>query len=66
MELLESMFSSSLILRLKYRCFITSTYGYRYKWTTYGEIAIARSAIGSGLVAHGITKVCNRYSNFSI
>ncbi|XP_024979633.1 long chain acyl-CoA synthetase 6, peroxisomal-like [Cynara cardunculus var. scolymus] len=27
-----------------------------YKWTTYGEAATARSAIGSGLVAHGIPK----------
>ncbi|XP_071716268.1 long chain acyl-CoA synthetase 6, peroxisomal-like [Rutidosis leptorrhynchoides] len=25
-----------------------------YRWTTYGEVAKARSAIGSGLVAHGI------------
>ncbi|PWA54684.1 hypothetical protein CTI12_AA328730 [Artemisia annua] len=28
----------------------------RYKWTTYGEIAITRSAIGSRLMAHGVTK----------
>lgn len=27
-----------------------------YTWTTYGEAATARSAIGSGLVAHGIPK----------
>lgn len=27
-----------------------------YKWTTYGEAGIARSAIGSGLVSHGIPK----------
>lgn len=27
-----------------------------YKWSTYGEAATARSAIGSGLVAHGIPK----------
>lgn len=27
-----------------------------YKWTTYGEAATARSAIGSGLVARGIPK----------
>ncbi|XP_023742666.1 long chain acyl-CoA synthetase 7, peroxisomal [Lactuca sativa] len=27
-----------------------------YKWTTYGEAAKARLAIGSGLVAHGIPK----------
>ncbi|KAF5786349.1 putative long-chain-fatty-acid--CoA ligase [Helianthus annuus] len=27
-----------------------------YKWTTYGEAATARAAIGSGLVAHGIPK----------
>ncbi|XP_076923915.1 long chain acyl-CoA synthetase 6, peroxisomal-like [Bidens hawaiensis] len=27
-----------------------------YKWTTYGETAAARTAIGSGLVAHGIPK----------
>ncbi|KAI7753705.1 hypothetical protein M8C21_009346 [Ambrosia artemisiifolia] len=29
-----------------------------YKWTTYGEAATARTAIGSGLVAHGIPKAC--------
>ncbi|KAD4982413.1 hypothetical protein E3N88_19084 [Mikania micrantha] len=28
----------------------------RYKWTTYGEAAATRTAIGSGLVAHGIPK----------
>ncbi|KAI5078310.1 hypothetical protein GOP47_0005981 [Adiantum capillus-veneris] len=27
-----------------------------YKWTTYGEAGIARAAIGSGLLQHGITK----------
>ncbi|KAL1808438.1 hypothetical protein ACET3Z_025428 [Daucus carota] len=27
-----------------------------YKWMTYGEAAAARSAIGSGLVSHGIPK----------
>ncbi|KAL8121722.1 long chain acyl-CoA synthetase 6, peroxisomal-like [Apium graveolens] len=27
-----------------------------YKWMTYGEAATARSAIGSGLVSHGIPK----------
>ncbi|KAI3803993.1 hypothetical protein L1987_32160 [Smallanthus sonchifolius] len=27
-----------------------------YTWTTYGEAATARTAIGSGLVAHGIPK----------
>ncbi|KAL8188628.1 hypothetical protein R6Q57_029648 [Mikania cordata] len=27
-----------------------------YKWTTYGEAAAARTAIGSGLAAHGIPK----------
>ncbi|KAH0927809.1 hypothetical protein HID58_020065 [Brassica napus] len=28
---------------------------YSYKWMTYGEVGTARTAIGSGLVHHGIT-----------
>lgn len=34
----------------------------RYKWMTYGEVSTARSAIGSGLVLHGIPKA--RYIHF--
>lgn len=30
---------------------------YRYKWMTYGEAGTSRSAIGSGLVYHGIRRV---------
>ena len=42
----------------------------RYKWMTYGEAGTARSAIGSGLVYHGIPKVSDsidilfRFSSF--
>lgn len=32
-------------------------YPSRYKWMTYGEAGTARSAIGSGLIFHGILKV---------
>ena len=36
----------------------------RYRWMTYGEVATARIAIGSGLVQHGIPKAS--MSNFYV
>ena len=32
----------------------------RYKWMTYGEAGTSRSAVGSGLIYHGISKVSHR------
>lgn len=36
----------------------------RYRWMTYGEVGTARTAIGSGLVQHGIPKAS--MSNFYV
>lgn len=60
MELLASKLINSLICNKSYVYLVLQySFGsfYRYKWTTYGEAAAARTAIGSGLVAHGIPKV---------
>lgn len=38
---------------------------YRYQWMTYGEAGAARSALGSGLVKHGIPKASYSSKNAS-
>lgn len=40
----------SIIFDISFHCL-------RYKWMTYGEASTARTALGSGLVNHGIPKV---------
>ena len=37
--------------------FCSSFHCSRYKWMTYGEAGTSRTALGSGLVNHGIPKV---------
>lgn len=64
MEQLESEFYATvkfqILVMVVFINFDTSFHLLRYKWMTYGEAGTARTAIGSGLVNHGIPKVNNR------
>lgn len=58
MEQLESKLCSNLSLQFapEVPLFFLCIMSLRYKWMTYGEAGTARSAIGSGLIYHGIPK----------
>ena len=61
MEQLESEFYATveflILLLWVFPYFVTNPHCLRYKWMTYGEAGTARTALGSGLVNHGIPKV---------